>query len=63
MHAEFLWKKSATPVEIAQREFNIKYVYVGNISSVEHESTFCPGCGEKIPIYGKNEKGIKIHSA
>ncbi|MDK2781494.1 MAG: pyruvate formate lyase activating enzyme [Archaeoglobi archaeon] len=49
------WIEPATPVErllalreIAQREYNMNYVYVGNISSVEHESTFCARCGKRV---------------
>jgi len=49
------WKKPATTVEkllvfkeIAQKEYNINYVYVGNIGSVEHESTFCANCKKRV---------------
>lgn len=51
------WHEPSTPVktllklkEIAQREYNLNYVYIGNIGSVEHESTYCPKCGKKLII-------------
>ncbi|ALV62480.1 Radical SAM, Pyruvate-formate lyase-activating enzyme like [Thermococcus sp. 2319x1] len=51
------WKEPPTPVEklvklkeIAQKEYNLNYVYVGNIGSIEHETTYCPKCGEKLII-------------
>lgn len=51
------WKEPPTAVkkllklkEIAQKEYNLNYVYVGNIGSVKHETTYCPTCGEKLII-------------
>jgi len=32
---------------IAQQE-GLKYVYVGNIDDEDHESTYCPGCHERV---------------
>lgn len=53
----FRWKEKATSVdkllelkEIAQREYNINYVYIGNIGSIKHESTHCPKCGKTLII-------------
>jgi len=49
------WKKPATQIEkllnlkeIAQKEYNINYVYIGNAGLVEHESTFCPKCNKNV---------------
>ncbi|RKX48337.1 MAG: radical SAM protein [Thermotogae bacterium] len=51
------WKEPPTPVEkllklkeIAQEEYNLNYVYVGNIGSIKHETTYCPKCGKKLII-------------
>ena len=33
--------------EIGQEE-GLKYVYVGNIDDEDHESTYCPGCKERV---------------
>ena len=33
--------------KIAQEE-GLKYVYVGNIDDEDHESTYCPGCNERV---------------
>ena len=33
--------------KIAQEE-GLKYVYVGNIDDEDHESTYCPGCKERV---------------
>ncbi len=30
------------------KEAGLRYVYVGNVPGDEHNSTFCPGCGEKV---------------
>ncbi|KPU63394.1 radical SAM protein [Thermococcus sp. EP1] len=51
------WREKETPVErllmlkeVAQREYNLNYVYIGNIGSIKHETTYCPKCGEKLII-------------
>ncbi|NJE11939.1 radical SAM protein [Thermococcus sp. LS2] len=51
------WREKPTSVrtllalkEIAQKEYNINYVYVGNIGSIDHETTYCPKCGKKLII-------------
>ncbi|WP_240910860.1 radical SAM protein [Thermococcus sp. MV5] len=51
------WGEKETPVkrllmlkEVAQREYNLNYVYIGNIGSIKHETTYCPKCGEKLII-------------
>ena len=51
------WRKPSTPVgllmklrEIAMKEYNINYAYVGNIGSAEAETTYCPGCGAKLIV-------------
>ncbi|WP_048165985.1 radical SAM protein [Palaeococcus pacificus] len=51
------WREKETPVEkllelkeIAQKEFNINYVYLGNIGSIKHESTYCPNCGKRLIV-------------
>jgi len=30
------------------QEAGLKYLYVGNIDDEDHESTYCPGCGERV---------------
>lgn len=43
-----------TPVEDLEKAYRIgketglEYVYVGNLFGNEHESTFCPGCGNEV---------------
>lgn len=51
------WKKPPTSVEkllklkeIAQKEYNLNYVYVGNIGSIKHETTYCPKCREILIV-------------
>ena len=51
------WKKPPTSLEIllrlkevAQREYNLNYVYIGNVGSLEHETTYCPECGERLIV-------------
>ena len=44
----------ATPISTLEMAFNIakeiglNYVYVGNVPSHEHNSTFCPNCGKRL---------------
>ena len=54
-HPDFRMRdKPRTPIEtllaaydIARRQ-GIKYAYVGNVDDVQHQSTYCPHCGELL---------------
>ncbi len=54
-HPDFRMRdKRATPLEtllqayeIARRQ-GLRYVYVGNVDDVEHQSTYCPHCGKLL---------------
>ncbi|NLX99546.1 MAG: AmmeMemoRadiSam system radical SAM enzyme [Rhodopirellula sp.] len=54
-HPDFRLKdRGATPVATLQqahriaRAAGLQYVYTGNVSDREHQSTFCPGCGRVV---------------
>ncbi|NUQ61550.1 MAG: AmmeMemoRadiSam system radical SAM enzyme [Pirellulales bacterium] len=54
-HPDFrLRDRSPTPVSTLQRAYRtaraagLQYVYTGNVSDREHQSTFCPGCGRVV---------------
>ncbi len=54
-HPDFRLKdRGPTPVATLQRAYQIaraaglQYVYTGNVSDREHQSTFCPGCGSVV---------------
>lgn len=50
--------KSRTTIDILERAYNIaiknnlKYVYMGNVNSVEYQTTYCPSC--KKPVIERN---------
>ena len=48
--------------EIAQRK--LKFVYLGNMPEVDYNSTFCPGCGQRvITRQGYNIRDIKVKNS
>ena len=54
-HPDFrLRDRDATPLETLLRGYDlatqagIKYVYVGNVNDVQHQSTYCPSCQELL---------------
>ncbi len=54
-HPDFRMKdRGATPPETLLRAYDlartagIRYVYVGNVNDLQHQSTYCPGCGQVV---------------
>jgi pyruvate formate lyase activating enzyme len=49
------------------QEAGIRYVYIGNMFTIDGETTFCPKCGQKIierqgymPVVGKHKCDFEI---
>ncbi|MFA4701219.1 radical SAM protein [Pyrococcus kukulkanii] len=49
------WREPPTSVdllinlrEVAMKEYNIKFVYVGNVGDPRLEATYCPKCGKRL---------------
>ena len=54
-HPDFrLRDRGPTPLETLRRAYEaarragLRYVYTGNLSDIQHESTYCPGCGKVV---------------
>ena len=63
----YKFTRPPTPVKTLEKAWDIgkgeglKFVYTGNVPGHEHESTFCPGCNEKlIERFGFDVLSFKI---
>ena len=68
-YPQHAWREPPTPIEklleiaeLARREYGLKYVYIGNVSKPELESTKCPRCGRTV-IYRVGYRVLKYDLA